>query len=367
MRRRLILLALAPLVVAPPAAALARSEVRALVRIAQKTSGLRARAAVQVRTEPAVTFRLRRARALDRAYPRAAQAHDETVFRALGLTDSGGSLRRTLLRLDARRGLYDPASNVAYVQAGGGERAAALHEVVHALQDQHFDLRRLERLARDGDAARAAAAIVEGHARLATDVLAPRRTSSAGGARLTRFLELRRGFPATVGLRFAADLRNLGGGVAVHGALRRLPATTEQVFHLDKYLERERARPVVLPRTAADFALGSSATFGELDVRALLAVFGAARVDRAASGWGGGRTAVYRGPAGDAVVVALDWDTARDAEEWEAAVDILAARLPTERSLAFVRDASRTRLVLTASADEATALAEELLRISTST
>ena len=367
MRRLLAPLALAVLVAAPSAAALERSEIRALVRIAQETSGLRARTQVRVRTERAAAFVARRTRALDRAYPRAAQAHDETVFRALGLTDTAGSLRRTLLRLETRRGLYDPVSKVAYVQAGAGERAAALHELVHALQDQHFDLRRLGRQTGDGDAARAANAIVEGHARLATDVLAPRRTASVGRTRLTRFLELRRAFPATVGLRFAADLRNLGGGVAVHGALRRLPATTEQVFHLDKYLERERARPVVLPPTAAGFALGSSATFGELDVRALLAVLGAARVDGAASGWGGGRTAVYRSPAGAAVVVALDWDSARDAEEWEAAVEVLATRTSAARSLAFVRDVSRTRLVLAANEDDATALGEQLLRLSTST
>jgi hypothetical protein len=41
--------------------------------------------------------------------------------------------------------------------------------------------------------------------------------------------------------------------------------------------------------------------------------------------------------------------------------------MPAGRSLAFVRDASRTRLVLAANEDDATALAEQLLRVSTST
>ena len=85
MRRLLAPLALAVLVTAPPAAARERSEIRALVRIAQETSGLRARTLVRVRTERAAASAARRTRALDRAYPPAAQAHDETVFRASGL------------------------------------------------------------------------------------------------------------------------------------------------------------------------------------------------------------------------------------------------------------------------------------------
>lgn len=135
--------------------------------------------------------------------------------------------------------------------AGSTERAAALHKIVHALQDQHYDLGRIERLRGGNDAKLAAAAAVEGHATFVTGVLAKRRTSSHGGRKLTRFLELERGFVYSVGLRFSAELRNLGGTKAALASLRRLPATTEQVLHLDKYLEREPAAAIALPLEAA--------------------------------------------------------------------------------------------------------------------
>ena len=172
------------------------------------------------------------------------------MYRALGLVTGGkGVLRQTLIKLENRTGLYDSVSTTAYVQSNAGERAA-LHTLVHALQDQHFDLRRTMRLPGSSDARIAAAAAIEGHAALVAGALRS-RTTSHGGAKLTRFVELERGFTDSVGLRFAADLRNLGGTKAVLGSLRRFPATTEQVFHLSAYLERERALPIVLPVNAA--------------------------------------------------------------------------------------------------------------------
>jgi hypothetical protein len=365
--KRICLLPLVALVAVPAAGALDRSQTLALVRIAEQASGIKARTQVRVVTVRPARFRLRRERTLDRAYPRAAQAHDEAVYRALGLTTGGaGVLRKTLLALDVRRSLYDPAARNAYVQAGSGERAAALRAIVHALQDQRYDLRRIAALPGGSDAARAANALVEGHATLVTNVLSRRRAAPRGGPRLMRFLGLQRGFTDTVGLRFAADLRNLGGNRAVLGALARLPATTEQVFHLDKYLERERAVPLVLPVQAGGMSLARTTTFGELDLRALLAVFAVPRLDRVAGGWGGGRTAVYRGGS-EAVLVALDWDAEPDAREWADAVvvyvneafDAATPGLPTPvscaaescwelggRAIAFEREGRRTSLVV---------------------
>jgi hypothetical protein len=68
----------------------------------------------------------------------------------------------------------------------------------------------------------------------------------------------------------AAELRYLGGRAALTGALRTIPQTTEQLLHVDKFLERERALPVRLPARAGGLALSASETFGELDVRSLL-------------------------------------------------------------------------------------------------
>jgi hypothetical protein len=308
----------AVLVAAPGAAAIDGKQAQALLRLAVKATGLTAREPVRIVAEPRVRFRQRRVTLFDRGYPRSAQAHDEKVYRALGLLTGGtGTLRKALLALDTRPGVYDPLAGTAYVQAGKGERAAALRQVVHALQDQHFDLARVRRFTGSRDATVAAAAAIEGHTSLALG--APPAPVPGTGSRLTRFLALEHGFESTVGLRFAADLHNLGGTAAVRSALRRFPATTEQVFHLDKFLQRERAVPIVLPDEAEGQRLRSTGTFGELDVRALLAVFGVPQLDVAATGWGGGRSAVYRDATTEAVLVALDWDSEVNAAQWATA------------------------------------------------
>jgi hypothetical protein len=359
-----LIAALAVLVSAPAAGALDAPETKALVRVAVRLSGLSAREPVRVVVERPARFRQRRVALLDRMYPRAAQRHDETVYRALGLAaGKQGELRRTLLGLEDPMGVYDPASRTAYVRAGAGERTAALHAIVHALQDQHADLGRLQRLP-GNDARLAALASVEGYAALATQALAHAHRASQGGTRLRRFVAMKHGFVSSVGLRFTADLRYLGGSKVAIDSLRRLPVTTEQVFHLDKYLERERAVPISLPSELGGLRLAASGTFGELDVRALLAAFGVQRRDRAATGWGGGRTARYVGGSGGAVVIALDWDTPLDAAQWAQAVTVYVGKAfggstPESiacaasrcwrigsRAIAFDRSGRRTALVI---------------------
>jgi hypothetical protein len=383
MKKLVLVLAVAFLAAAPAASALDRVQARAILRLAVKASGLQAREQVRIVVEKPAALKQRRVRLIDRAYPPPLQAHDETVYRALGFVGAGkGVLRKALIEVENGAGLYDPLARTAFVRSGAGERAAALHEVVHALQDQHYDLRRIPRSA-GTDARLAALAAVEGHAGLVTGALAPKQSPVPTGPKLTRYLELQRGFVYDLGLRFAADLRNLGGRPALLGSLKRFPATTEQVFHLDKYLEAEKAAPIVLPVDAAGLRLAGTGSFGELDARALLAVFDVPRLAQAATGWGGGRTAVYRAPGAEAVALALDWDTERDAAEWAEAMTIyvneafdadvpgLPAKVACEdasacwqlgaHGVAFRREGVRTVLVLSLDALRSAALAAALV------
>jgi hypothetical protein len=375
--RRLVLIGtVAALVAAPVSLGLDRAQSRALVRVAVRLSGLSERQPVRVVVERPASFERRRSALLDRAYPRSAQAYDERVYRALGLTAArAGVLRRTLLAVHDEAGAYDPGTRTAYVRQGRDERSAALHQAVHALLDQNFRLTRVRGL-RGHDAKVAATAAFEGYAELATRPLLGAGRPARRGSRLARFLELERGFTESVGLRLVADLRNLGGSVVALGALRRLPATTEQVFHLDKYLEREPAAAVSLPSAAAGLKLREAGTFGELDVRALLAVFGVPHLDRVGAGWGGGRTARYVRPGGEAVAVALAWDTEADAAQWAGAVALYVraafgapARASCSatscwqagsRAVVFDRSGRRTAIVVGAELGRADALARAI-------
>jgi hypothetical protein len=325
--------AVAALVAATPAGAGPPIELPALTRIASKLSGLQSRAGVRVVNENAAGMQLQAERLLDRDYPPDQQAYDETLYRALGLLRADESLRPLLLAETTRNilGLYDPTTRTLYVRSGSSRKAALLHELVHALQDQAFDLRRLSTLRRgDRDAALAAAAAVEGDATFAVSILGGRalafappgqRTTSGYYADPIRpFLTLEHEFPYTTGASFVTTLHNLGGNSAVFSALRQFPTTTAQIFHIDSFLAREPAASVALPSGAAGFSLVRSDTFGELDVRALLAVFQVPRLDEVGNGWAGGRTGLYKDGSGRTEsAVALTWETDLDAQQWQEA------------------------------------------------
>jgi hypothetical protein len=314
-----------------PAAGPPRGQLAALTRIAAKLSGLRAARPVRVKTLAAGAMKMEAQRLLDRDYPPAQQRDDELLYEGLGLLQPGRALRPLLLAQATSNvlALYDPASRTLYARKVKTQlRQALLHELVRALADETFDLRRTTRLRRtDRDAAFAAAAAVDGDATFSTQVLGgrllaltPRQTSSTGDP-MASFLQLEQQFPDTVGMRFAATLHNLGGNDAVSSALRRLPTTTAEIFHIDDFLMRIAAQPVQLPQSSGGFSLQRSDTFGELDVRALLAAFKVAHVDVVGDGWTGGRSGVYVDPAGrSAVSLVLTWDSEQDAEEWSGAL-----------------------------------------------
>jgi hypothetical protein len=380
--RKFLVVALAAVLAAPVALGAAPADPNALLRIASKLAGLQAKAPVKVVVEEPQRFQQRRVKQLDKAYPRASQLYDEALYRSLGLIGSGGdTLRSALIEMQDRQGFYDPATRTAFVRRDKNDRATAVHELVHALQDQHFDLRRVTAVRGDRDAAFGAYAALEGHAALAAGK-PQRRDAVSEASRLQTFLDLEHGFAYATGLRFALTLRNLGGKQAVLSALKRFPATTEQVFHLDAFLQDERPLAVVLPVDAGALKLAGDDTFGELDVRALLAVFGVPRLDKVGTGWGGGRSARYRGPAGDVTLVALDWDSPRDAAEWGEAVETYvneafdadepgppahAACAATacwtigDRSIAFVRSGQRTSLALARTLEPAVAVARAVV------
>jgi hypothetical protein len=375
------------------AAATPPIELPTLTRIASKLSGLRADRKVSVVTADPARMQREATRILDRDYPADQQAYDETVYRALGLLKANEALRPALVAGSKDvLGLYDPLGQTLFVRAGSQRRTALLHELVHALQDQAFNLRRLSDLRRgDRDAAIAASAAVDGDAQFATRLVGgaggvavtPRRSATYSDDRIGLFLDLEQQFPYTTGLRFVANLHNLGGNKAIFSALRQFPTTTEQIFHIDAFLAREPAQQVTLPPSAGGLSLQRSDTFGELDVRALLAVYQVPRLDHVGEGWGGGRTAIYADTSGHkAVVVDLGWDTDLDAAQWSEAVttyvneafdpDVPGFPVTTPcavescwnvggRHIAFARRGEQTALVFGDSVATASAVATSLV------
>ena len=296
-----------------PAAATNRDD---LLRKASHLSGLPVRRVVPQRMLAGPRYDAALLRAAYREYPRSLRNIDAAVYTRLGLMPR--SLQAQLAsNARASRAWYDPAARRLLLRrTPTAQRARVVNELVRALVDQNFNLRRIVGLRlRDRDRALAAKSIVDGTAALASGLSA----SPVGGAPLERFLKLEAGVGA--GKALAKQLRYLGDSRALASALRLFPQTTEQLLHIDKFLERERALPVPLPTRIGDWKLSASETFGELDVRSLLRAFGVPNAVAAAEGWGGGRVGLYVSPTGQTTAAfALQWDSVDDAAEWRDAV-----------------------------------------------
>ena len=304
--------------VATPASVAASTHSGTLLRRAAHLSGLPVRRAVPTAAVAAARYDALLRRAYERDYPRALQRIDAGLYARLGLATQ--SIRAPGPTAEhASPTWYDAGVRKLLVRRPSTPRQRyVLHELARALVDQSFNLRRLRGLrSHDRDQAIAAHAIVEGTAALASGL----RASSLRGTPLDRFLTLEREAGLGPGRALASELRYLGGRNALATALRTFPQTTEQLLHIDKFLERERALPVRLPERIGALALKTAETFGELDVRALLRAFGVPNATATAEGWGGGRLALYLTPQGAKVVaLVLRWDRPEDAVEWRDAV-----------------------------------------------
>ena len=240
---------------------------------------------------------------------------------------------------------YSPLDKqVLLVSGRGGFRDTGLltHEMVHALQDQHFDLLRMM-LARpfDFDREEATFALVEG------DAVSVERRAGQGEAWARRPLEdvareederfapYRRGlgalFPPLLtetfifryrdGLRFVEAMRRARPAVNLDEVFRRPPVSSEQVLHPEKYLAGEAPREVSagLDRLADEgWRLAATTPLGEVGVRGLLmAGVTADEAKRAAAGWGGDRSFLFeREGRAPLFVWRSVWDTGQDAQEF---------------------------------------------------
>ena len=303
----------------------------ALLLTAARLSGLPVRRAVPTAIVRPHRYDALIRRAYEREYPRSLQRVDARLYELLGLMTQ----RPTRTPPVSRFAWYDATASRLLLRLPLPARTARrhiLHELTRALIDQSFDLRRLTGLrARDRDRSLAANGIVEGTAALASKLGA----ATVRGSPLERFSRLEHDAGLGPGRALAGALRYLGGRKALATALRTFPQTTEQLLHVDKFLERERALPTRLATQVGDWSLSRAETFGELDVRSLLRAYAMPDAAATAAGWGGGRIGLYVTPRGEAVAaLVLRWDTVEEAGEWRAALTNYAkAAFPDARPL----------------------------------
>lgn len=270
------------------------------------------------------------------------------ALEALGLIPRGTDLMALMLGLlDEQIGaFYLPKERALFTfedvrLTTAVDRMILAHELVHALQDQHYDLTTWPLHIKDNDdVALAAAALLEGDA---TVLMTQHYALHAPPAGMWRDLlammlgqcteKLRDAptylretllFPYQAGQRFVLALHLQGGVEALHQAFANRPRSTEQILHPQKFLEA-RDEPVavaveVAPPTGWEFIANN--VLGEFGIRTKLAsVLPLTEATDAAAGWGGDRYHVFeRGVGGPlAVVWWTVWDDETEAGEFEQA------------------------------------------------
>ncbi len=300
-------LVLAGLALAAPAGAGTGSELPGVIAKAEQLRGLRTTHPLAVSTLAAAGMRRVVLRELASEREPVSDAAWDDALHLLGVLRPGQSLagiqRRELTGQVA--GLYVPRGARLYVLASGGSapRSVIAHEVVHALQDEHFRLTRgpFAPHPLDHDGELAAQALVEGDATEVQErfiaTLSPGdligelgRSLGAMPANATAgtvpFLERQLLFPYTAGEAFVRALRARGGQPLLDRAFRHPPRTTAAVLDPARYLAGDPPpQPVRLP--GARYRLVT--TFGAEDLVALTGTSALAR------GWLGGRLGVGRG------------------------------------------------------------------------
>lgn len=262
----------------------------------------------------------------------------------LGLLARGANLHKILFQNATSQviGLYDRHQRVLYVRNRGNvalgiERWSVAHEFTHALQDQHFNLRRLmpdnPGTYRNTDATGAHHALTEGDAVL-TQLLYRQATYTGREIRdlsnyesrmpaqpLPRAINRQFEFPYTTGVTFVEDLYYRGGMKAVDAAYRRLPSSTYEIMHPNAYLAGWRPVPVALHRVQgfSGWKRTDDDVFGAEGYQILLWQFLPAKTaNQVTNAYRGDRYAFFRRGSQDAMLFKSVWATpgaARAAEQ----------------------------------------------------
>ncbi|MBA2705280.1 MAG: hypothetical protein H0U60_15685 [Blastocatellia bacterium] len=319
----------------------------------------------------------------------------EVAYRKFGLAPATFEYRPFIIKLllEQIAGYYDPVTREFYLADWlelETQKPVMAHELTHALQDQHFNLRRFQKWPHgDSDAQLAAHSLIEGDATLAMMVymaknplvaLAFTRSLSTGVSteqfnQAPRALRESLIFPYLQGSQWATAVYKRDGFTGLSKAFTTLPLSTEQILHPEKYFAYEKPLKMTLPdlssllnkaessnegspvllhsslRTqysalsTSDSSLPTASwrridsdVNGEWGYYLLLDQFlkSPAESRRAAAGWAGDRYDVYEGPEpGQAIIAQVSaWDAEADAREFfDAYVKRIELRYPNAKLL----------------------------------
>jgi hypothetical protein len=282
------------------------------------------------------------------------------LLRRLGLIPETMDYRAFVIKLLAEQvgGYYDSDKKTLFIASwlsSEEQKPVMVHELTHALQDQHFDVAKIlkeDRSLQNDDRILAHQAVMEGDGMVVMlqYFLEPVKRhfsqlldlSSIMQAQMTSmqlqfpvfkeappYLRETLLFPYGYGASFLQYAwRQNPSWQAVNKLYSDLPVSTEQIMHPEKYYgERDMPKPVSIEDWAAKLGpgwkIGSKNVLGEFTLGLLMSLhLTEERSRRAAAGWGGDQALLLENEQGkDAVLIETVWDTAADAEKFYTAMD----------------------------------------------
>ncbi|MEM9651797.1 MAG: hypothetical protein AAGA65_06855 [Actinomycetota bacterium] len=280
---------------------------------------------------------------------------DERVLKVLGLIPTDLNLVeafRSLLESGVL-GFYDPETKRLVVRGGEFDlfgQSILVHELVHAFDDQWFDLNRPDY--ENDDQEYAFIAVVEGNAsRLEDrwrDRLSPEDQATLNAQEFSSLsvddLNRLRSLPEVIiqlqvspyvdGQRYVERLEEVGGEDAIDDSLTVAPVSSEEILHEGNLFEDDLVI-VDLSVPPADGPTLSQGALGELMLQFWLG-------EQAAAGWGGDQYVVWDDGGRTCLTADLAADTATDLLEMETAIGRWQQGEPTLRSVTTVATADRT-------------------------
>jgi hypothetical protein len=225
------------------------------------------------------------------------------VLKRFGLIPADYDLRQATVDLlgEQAAAVYDHRrKRMLFVEGaaeGAMEEAVLIHELSHAVADQHFDMKRfLDKGPKSDEAQTARMAVVEGQAmwimlesqlrKMGTtlkgnsatlDLMLPNMGKLAAETypiftKAPLYLRETLLFPYTAGLVFQQAVLEKNGNSGFADVLRNPPTSTQQIIHPDKYFSATAStRPAIPPiPNLKEFNKLSDGSIGELDFQILI-------------------------------------------------------------------------------------------------
>jgi hypothetical protein len=286
-----------------------------------------------------------------------------SFLRSIGLVEGDIDLLSVLNQASSEGVLawYSPETEQIIVRGTEldvATRVTVVHEMTHALQDQHFDLTKLRTLDNDDDSG-AITALVEGDAvdvenayiealsakeHRAYDRQNAKVAAGADFDGVPPVVRIMLGAPYRFGPAFVQTVRADGGQPALDRAFERPPTAEEHVFNPVSYLDDDQPEPVAKPQLPRGAKETDAGNFEPLGWYIMLSE----RIDahealRVTDGWGGDSYVSYRTrDARSCTRIRYRGEDASDTARMRDALDEWIDALPM--NTASVRDEGTTLL-----------------------